>query len=215
MTEPVMQGEIVKGMTQILVLPPTKRSAEEVEKEADSTKSSGAVSSAASDTVEELSMEDDGAQDGFADFDLDEAFLASSVLLPRRSHATPLTSPCPSQAGDTKHTSFPMLANNYQQPPEPGHSVQAVPLSYSVPSELLVPHPDDEEDDILRAYTSTSDLGRLGFFSGDWVLVHGPAPTDGGDARAGRLVRIFAADEQLPSHPSTRYVHPARSDKTR
>ncbi|POY70700.1 hypothetical protein BMF94_6283 [Rhodotorula taiwanensis] len=209
MTEPVLQGEIIKGETQILVLPPTKRSADELEKEADSTKSSVATSSAVSDTVDESSSTEDGeAQDGFADFDLDEAFLASSVLLPRRSHATPLTSPCPSQAGDAKYTSFPLLANSYQQPSEPGHAVQAVPLSYNIPSELLIPHPDDVEDDILRAYATTSDLGGMGFFSGDWALVHAPGPSDGRDARAGRLVRIFAADEQLPSQASTRSAGP-------
>lgn len=204
MTEPVMQGEIARKQTRLLVLPPT-----------DSAVAGGATRTSAredygDDVDDDEEPSGETSQDAFADFDLDEAFLASSVLLPRKSHATPLTSPLPAHLDSTKLASFPLTEPSRIVHEESGHSVGAVPLEFAIPAELLTPVPDEDEDDTWRAFVSTSDLGRLGLFSGDWVVLRQGGPASSGEVpvRRGRLVRVFAADASLPSSQHRRYVDP-------
>lgn len=201
MTEPVMQGEIVRKQTRLLVLPPTRNA------ESGGAQAATATNTAASDTFaddeDDEEASGDSSQDAFADFDLDEAFLASSVLLPRKAHATPLTSPLPGNFETHKMASFPMLESSRTLYEETGHLVGAAPLNFAIPAELLTPEPDADEDDNWRAFVSTQDLGRLGLFSGDWaVLRQSASSASGGGDRptpCGRLIRVFAADACLPT----------------
>ncbi|KWU43793.1 AAA-domain-containing protein [Rhodotorula sp. JG-1b] len=204
MTEPVMQGGIVRKQTRLLVLPPTKSA------EAGSAEAAGGTSTSASDALadddgdEDDEPSGDSSQDAFADFDLDEAFLASSVLLPRKAHATPLTSPLPAHLDTHKMASFPMLEYSRTLYEETGPLVGAAPLDFAIPAELLTPEPDADEDDNWRAFVSTQDLGRLGLFSGDWAVLRQPASSASGGGGGGptpcrRLIRVFAADACLPT----------------
>ncbi|TKA54821.1 hypothetical protein B0A53_02630 [Rhodotorula sp. CCFEE 5036] len=203
MTEPVMQGEIVRKQTRLLVLPPTRNA------DSGSAEAADGTSTSASDTLADDEDEDDepsgdSSQDAFADFDLDEAFLASSVLLPRKAHATPLTSPLPAHLDTHKMASFPMLEPSRTLYEEMGHLVGAAPLDFAISSELLTPEPDADEDDNWRAFVSTQDLGRLGLFSGDWAVLRQSASSasgagGGGSTPCGRLIRVFAADACLPT----------------
>ena len=202
MTEPVMQGGIVRKQTRLLVLPPTKSA------EAGSAEAAGGTSTSASDALadddgdEDDEPSGDSSQGAFADFDLDEAFLASSVLLPRKAHATPLTSPLPAHLDTHKMASFPMLEYSRTLYEETGPLVGAAPLDFAIPAELLTPEPDADEDDNWRAFVSTQDLGRLGLFSGDWAVLRQPASSASGGGGGGptpcrRLIRVFAADACL------------------
>ena len=202
MTEPVMQGEIVRKQTRLLVLPPTRNA------EAGSAEAADGTSTSASDALaDDEDVDDepsgDSSQDAFADFDLDEAFLASSVLLPRKAHATPLTSPLPAHLETHKMASFPMLESSRTLYEETGHLLGAAPLDFAIPAELLTPEPDADEDDNWRAFVSTQDLGRWGLFSGDWAVLRQSASSasggGGGPTPCGRLIRVFAADVCLPT----------------
>ncbi|BGP11179.1 peroxisomal assembly protein [Rhodotorula toruloides] len=198
-TEPLLQGAFVKGKTRLLVLPPADGGAQEDE----------AVDAGLVDGT------DASEEDDLLDFDIDDSFLASSVLPSRRAHATPLTSPLPSSAG-VNGKSFPLI-----EPPPTTHSgtsISALPLSLPVPADALTPPPDADEDDLPHALASTADLGRLGLFSGDWALVE-PANAVGGeeeqkDEDRGRLVRVFAGEgllygrEAVASSISTLYLPP-------
>ncbi|GAA5990325.1 hypothetical protein JCM10908_007319 [Rhodotorula pacifica] len=208
MSEPVMQGQVVRGETRLLVLPPT-RDGPDAEDLAGNKSSTTAFDGAHVKDEDESEPSGDNSQDTFADFDLDEAFLASSVLLPRKSHATPLTSPMPAHLDAAKMSSFPILESSHVRHEEIGHIVNAVPLDFAIPAELLTPIPDADEDDNLRAFVSTPDLGRLGLFSGDWaILQHGSnTPPDSDGTRARRLVRVFAADASLPTSGSSSHTH--------
>ncbi|BGP03261.1 Peroxisomal ATPase PEX6 [Rhodotorula toruloides] len=195
-TEPVLQGVFVKGQTRLLVLPPADGGAQE--DEADARLADGT---------------DASEEDDLLDFDIDDSFLASTVLPSRRSHATPFTSPLPSSAQNGK--SFPLVA-----PPPTTHSgtpISALPLSFPVPAESLTPTPDADEDDLPHALASTADLGRLGLFSGDWALVEPSGAMEGEEQKEedrGRLVRVFAGEgllegrEVVTSSAPTLYLPP-------
>lgn len=202
MTEPVLQGEVKPGQTQLLVLPPT-RSAGRAHLHAEQAGPSvnGVAAESTSDGEGEDAL-DSEERDDFADFDLDEGFLASSVLLPRKPISTPLTSPLPTH---DKSSSFPLQATTPSPTIDQSLSAAALPLAHSIPGDLLAPLPDADEDDILRAFVTTHDLGRMGLFSGDWAVlrpVQVPVAREGETERPGRLVRIFAADAYLPEGAS-------------
>ncbi|GAA5862060.1 hypothetical protein JCM3774_006155 [Rhodotorula dairenensis] len=213
MTEPVMQGEVFRKQTRLLVLPPTtvdSGSGTAVVGDATSTSASEEYGDDADDHDDD-EPSGETSQDAFADFDLDEAFLASSVLLPRKSHATPLTSPLPSHLDPTKMASFSLTEPSRTVHAESGLLVSAAPLEFAIPAELVTPVPDEDEDDNWHAFVSTPDLGRLGLFSGDWAVLRQRGPVTNGEAspRGGRLVRVFAADACIPSSESTSRGHPA------
>ncbi|GAA5888470.1 hypothetical protein JCM6882_008631 [Rhodosporidiobolus microsporus] len=209
MAEPVLQGKVFKGFTRLLVLPPSGEDAED-----DSASVSEAEAPQANGDNSSETEEDDSFD---FDLEIDESFLASSVLAPRRhgtsAYPTPLTSPLPPHpsannalalGGLTNGTSFPLndppTSKRAAKAPS-GALVVPLPLAHPVPSELLVPLPDEDEDDVQRAFASTADLGRLGLFSGDWVVLQ-PAAVEAvpeesereEERREGRLVRVFAAD---------------------
>lgn len=201
MTEPVLQGAAVKGLTRFLVLPPSGEEDEE-------------TGGASLETMYSSETEDDSLD---FDFEIDESFLASTVLAPRQhngsAYPTPLTSPLPQHPSSDSnalalnglsHASFPLHASSSpHNKPSSGSAVTPVSLVHPVPRDLLVPSPDKDEDDVSRILVATADLGRLGLFSGDWVALR---PSSEGDEqerrgveedeqrREGRLVRVFAAD---------------------
>ncbi|GAA5889484.1 hypothetical protein JCM5296_005959 [Sporobolomyces johnsonii] len=206
MAEPVMQGVVVKGETKLLVLPPTDE-----EDDDDDDDEAAAGSSPTPNGTQEGGRDNYSETDDTSDFEIDESFLANSVLAPphRQGH-TPLTSPlAPSppfsnssvlaNGHSTNHTFFPLIV-----PPASIPSISSAPrliplaLHHPVPSELLTPTPDPEEDDVPRAFLATQDLGRLGLFSGDWVVLR----TVEGEEE-GRLARVFAADGLVESDEGT------------
>ncbi|BGP27447.1 peroxisomal biogenesis factor 6 [Rhodotorula toruloides] len=190
-TEPVLQGAFVRGKTRLLVLPPAGTGTQD-----DEVADSGLVDGT------------EASEDDLLDFDIDDSFLAPSVLPSRRSHVTPLTSPLHSSAQTGK--GFPLLA-----PPSPPHSgtlIAALPLSFPVEAEILTPTPDADEDDLPHALASTANLGRLGLFSGDWALVEhssaGNAEEEPKEEDRGRLVRVFAEEGLLEGREASAFSAP-------
>ncbi|GAA5930797.1 AAA family ATPase peroxin 6 [Sporobolomyces koalae] len=180
MTEPVLQGAVVKGQTRIVVLPPT---------EEDSVPAKSEQASHSSEDDEPLDDDNDD------DFDIDESFLANSVLTPATSRfgPTPLTSPL--STGSRQKQFFPLgaLSASTSAVSSPSRIVPA-PLSHPIASDLLTPVPDPDEDDTARAFLSTADLGRLGLFSGDWAVLRGHESNDAAATVVSRIVRVFAAE---------------------
>lgn len=175
MTEPVLQGVAQKGVTRFLVLP-SPTSVEEL--------TNGAA-------PEEEDTQDDAASDDASDeFDIDESFLANSVLTPPRLSL-------PSSPAFPPPTNVLALTNGYMNhstpTPRAPHGTLITPfeLQQPVPAELLVPRPKEEEDDAPRVYLRTADLGRLGVFSGDWVVAE---REEEGKEQQRRLVRVFASE---------------------
>ncbi|GAA5891486.1 hypothetical protein JCM8208_007299 [Rhodotorula glutinis] len=193
MAEPVLQGVVVGGQTQVLVLPPQGGDDHRHEPLPDAGSSHGGELQHDEATEDDDHDVDD---DDLLDFEIDEGFLAGSVLSPLRSSSTPLTSPLPDSKHSSNGSSFPLLAASTASlaaaaaaTRTAGSTVTAAPLAHPVPAELLVPPPDAGEDDIARAYVATADLGRLGLFSGDWAVLSRRA----GEGE-GRLARVFAAE---------------------
>lgn len=182
-TEPVSQGIVVRGVTNVLVLPAFEGSL---------------PSSQSSELVETSGSKDQTApseEDAYEDAEcvIDEAFLASSVLTaftPSSSVLSGLMTP-PNEKVDN----FPNFLNL-----NPVHSflpvITPAILPLPVPTELLIPQPERREDDNNRVYLQALDLGRLGLFSGDWVVV---GIHQALRKTTTRLVRAFAGDEVLPS----------------
>ncbi|GAA5824221.1 hypothetical protein JCM5353_000355 [Sporobolomyces roseus] len=182
MAEPVLQGAIIKGETRLLVLPPSGE--DEDHEEADKS----ATSQDHSRRTSQSSQEDDSQDE---DFEIDESFLANSVLTPHHNNRfgqTPLTSPLSTSSRQKQF--FPLGELSSSTPPITRQShLTPIPLSHPVSSRLLTPMPEQDEDDVSRAFLSTMDLGRIGLFSGDWAVLRKNEREEGG-----RLVRVFAAD---------------------
>ncbi|SCV73142.1 BQ2448_7067 [Microbotryum intermedium] len=200
MAEPVLQGVLVPGSTRFLVLPPTN---EPKLTHNGLTDSNGHVDH----VLHSFDDEDDA-------FDIDESFLAASVLSPSRldgtstpisprdpSDLTPLdTSPFPSSSNGNGPLSPTRLALSRSQ--NQRSLVQAQALQHPVSSSSLVPQPTDGEDETLRAFLGSRDLSRLGLFSGDWALVESEGSSVLTSER--RLVRVFVSDELYNGTDDTR-----------
>lgn len=121
MAEPVLQGFAIRGVTKIILL----------------------------SMLDDLSVHEDGETEGASeqeDFEIDEDFLGSSVLIPSAS------SPLPRNQDTTSNG-----ANHFYD-----HS----PSVFT--SKALSDPPGLPEDD-CTLYLRTWDLGKLGILSGDWV----------------------------------------------
>ncbi|KPV72060.1 uncharacterized protein RHOBADRAFT_39809 [Rhodotorula graminis WP1] len=94
MSEPVLQGVVVKGQTQVLVLPPQGGDDHRLEPASDAGSSLGAGAH-----HDETTEDDDDNLDDDDLLEIDEGFLAGSVLSPLRSTVTaaPLTHPVPAE----------------------------------------------------------------------------------------------------------------------
>ena len=195
MAEPVLQGVAQTGLTRFLVLPPADHDDDEDE---------GELANGTAHGKEEESSDDD--------IEIDEVFLARSVLLPttaRRSEPRSPLSPLPLPNG---HSAFPLAARPPTTTTVAG--ISATRVEHPVPSALLLPRPRDDEDDEARLYLRTSDLGRFGLCSGDWVTVE-PAGGDDSVDRGMRLARVFS-NEGVVAHSSSGSVplSPTRDHET-
>ncbi|GAA6007485.1 hypothetical protein JCM11491_004179 [Sporobolomyces phaffii] len=189
MAEPVLQGVVVNGETRLIVLPPLER---DLKEEDEVTSASPKANSdehrrrASHSSEDEDSLDDD-------DFEIDESFLANSILAApnsKRIGHTPLTSPLSTSSKQRQFFPLGELSADSAPPASQLLQLVGVPLRQPIPAELLTPVPDQDEDDVPRAYLSTADLGRKGFFSGDWAVLR--KNEEGSDS--GRLVKVFAAD---------------------
>ncbi|SCZ94448.1 BZ3500_MvSof-1268-A1-R1_Chr12-2g03905 [Microbotryum saponariae] len=194
MAEPVLQGVLVPGSTRFLVLPPTDEPA--------SLPNGSSTPNGHADHHDLHSLDDD---DGA--FDIDESFLAASVLslprldgnstpisprdLPGRapSNYSPSLSPFPSHSDGPLSATRAALSRSQNQ----RALVQAQALQHPVDSSTLVPQPTEGEDETLWVFLGSRDLSRLGLFSGDWALVE----SEGSSALTSerRLVQVFVSDE--------------------
>jgi peroxin-6 len=197
MAEPVLQGAIRQGETRVIVLPPSGSEDEEFEEKQNHsqevTSSNGHI---------DTTTEEDDLQDDDEDFEIDESFLANSVLTPpshqHRFGHTPLTSPLSTSSKQRQFFPLGELSTSSTTLSQQPAQITPVALQHPIPTELLTPVPDQEEDDVLRIYLCTSDLGRIGSFSGDWATLRSNA--DG----SARLVKVFAADGLLSTEKSVR-----------
>lgn len=196
MAEPVLQGIVSQGDTRVIVLPSS------LEGETDDAEIENPASAASTDPARSgIKVDYDEQDSDEGEFDIDESFLANSVLTssshPPRFGPTPLTSPLSTSSKQRQF--FPLdeaaesLGPDRQEPPR----LTPVPLQHPVASQLLTPTPDHEEDDLPRAYLSSSDLGRIGMFSGDWIVLR----SVGGNAS--RLAKVFASDGLLDADSGT------------
>lgn len=178
MTEPVLQGVVKRGTTRFSVLPSVEKEEESIE-EGEGEGVGDSDDEMGEGGFEEVEEEED-------DFTIDEAFLSN--VLPSFSSITPSSLPL-SPLSSHSHNQFdhPLLPS--------GIPITPSPLLHQIPSQLLTPPPEKEEDDNARFYLPTRDLGRVGAFSGDWVVVRRQG--EGIEERDGeeeRLVRVFAGD---------------------
>lgn len=185
MSEPVLQGVVQTGFTRFLVLPlAVKESA--YEDDSGNEEGTGDDELGSDDHVDDSTPVKEGSME---DFDIDESFLAASVLEPLRQ---------PRSSAPSTPSSAPSIVNLHSAvvPPSaaPAKSlvVSAHPITHPVSSPLLIPRPSDDEDEMSRIYLKTRDLSKLGMFSGDWVVVEGEE--NEGDKR---LARCFASDGVL------------------
>lgn len=194
MAEPVLQGIVKRGFTSFLVLPSPSNGVQELE---NGEEHAEVEQGDTQDDEETVRGAEDSEEDDVDAYEIDEAFLAASVLSPPRRSlpptpiSPPRLSPNNGLALTNGHASFPLSPTaSIPAPKRPTSSlsVTARPLQHSVHSALLVPRPRDDEDDTPRVYLRTQDLGRLGLFSGDWVVV------GTGDEGHGRLARAFAGE---------------------
>jgi peroxin-6 len=189
MTDPVLQGVYKEGLTRFLVLPP---------QQGDTGKGRLAITNG-DEQKEETGEEDQGEEEEGDEFEIDESFLANSVLTPPPSAflALPPVSPLKGEIIFNGTTLAPAPL------PSSGTLITPLALLHPIPSCLLIPRPADDEDDHPRCYLRTSDLGRLGIFSGDWVRVQ--------CEKGGRLVRAFAR-ESVVGDSTTEVVDPMYVD---
>lgn len=206
MAEPVLQGVVQSGHTRFLVLPPGTgvdgESLEDSPSHGSSTSAGSEHSTEQDDDVEDEDDDEDSASDGF---DIDESFLATSVLAPPRLRTAPSTplSPPPRTASLAGNSLALVNSHSTSEPQHfpsitetqlatvtapTGTVVRPHALQQPIASELLVPRPKSDDDDTPRVYLRTGDVGRLGLFSGDWVVL-------GGEEDEGRrLARVFAEE---------------------
>ena len=152
MTEPVLQGYLEPGNTEILVLPPTDAPAQIEGNGPDAKRSARKVSQ--------------------AHYDVDEDFLAASVMGGLDGPSGPaLNGFSPSALSPIASPS--LRSDKSQSIPSALHSrsrtiaIQA--LRNPVDTTTLQPVPPVDEDDETQVFVRTSDLGRLGLFSGTYV----------------------------------------------
>nr|ASF90227.1 hypothetical protein SPAR01853 [Bartheletia paradoxa] len=192
MAEPVMQG-IVTSVTQLFIAESDKMVESQAEK--------GAVDAGTEDgTYSDGGLSIDDESDGV---EIADDFFAGSVLgsIPPCLLPSPSQSP-PPQLNVNKNNS----ASIVPQAPMKVALFIAAPLDTPIETDELGLIGGDESSNSLndkeaRVFIRTRDLGRAGFFNGDWAVldVHlTPSP---------RLVRVFAL-------PSSRLSTPVASTPT-
>lgn len=190
MAEPVLQGVIQKGFTRFVVLPPPDALQSIEDGESETEDSVGVDAVELGDETVMLEEDDLEMAELEEEFDIDESFLAASVLSPPR-----ISHPIPLPISDGLALTNGDLGSSTSALPLSPHqlTITAHPLVRPVASQLLMPRPGPSDDDIPRAYLRTRDLARLGMFSGDWVVA-----TVGEESR---LVQAFAGDGLIDETP--------------
>lgn len=200
MTEPVLQGVVRKGFTSFLVLPPAHS---ERQSQLETAVDERDTLSEEDDQVSpDLNSEDEDEGSLDDDFEIDESFLANSVLTPTAFSppSSAISSP-KSKSALAGQSSFP-LSPSVVAPTLQQSLITPYPLRHSIASPLLVPRPGITEDDVPRAYLKSKDLSRLGVFSGDWVITSCEGDLEQ-VPRKSRLVRVFASEGVIPEVPSS------------
>lgn len=138
MTSPVLQGCAKREQTQLYVisLPPPATSA-----------NGFAHSESDLDDLQEIPSDEEDVGDSEDGFEIDEAFLAGSVLhpVPNTEQSAPVET-----SGTDGHR---IISSVYTR--------RAEPLSF----------PRSSADDDCTVYIPTAELGQIGVLSGDWVRV--------------------------------------------
>lgn len=181
MAEPVLQGVAERGKTTFIVVPPQEDEAEQEPGEEDARQDVTVNGSAGEDGRTE-----DGEEDAYDDdesnleLEIDENFLASTMF----SSSKPAGSATRGKAdGGVGHE---------RSPSGGGAASKRDPLAFSLRS-LEEPAFDgganveyEEATLVLR----TRDLGKVGAFSGDWVIVG----VQGSERQQTRLARVVCND---------------------
>ncbi|EPS97368.1 hypothetical protein FOMPIDRAFT_79362 [Fomitopsis schrenkii] len=159
MTSPVLQGCAKRGRTQLYVIslpPPANGSAD---------------SEPVLDDLQEIPSDEEDVGESEDGFEIDEAFLAGSVL-----HPVPAS---------TEHATT-------ETPGTDGHSINS--SVYTRGADPLSSPRSSVEDD-CTVYIPTTELGQIGVLSGDWGVIRASQGT------SSRLVRICAEDDVDASGP--------------
>ncbi|KAM0786124.1 hypothetical protein ACM66B_006934 [Microbotryomycetes sp. NB124-2] len=205
MAEPVLQGTVKLGKTSFVVLPPAKlATASGAEPGLRDEHSKGTLTMMDGPKDDDDDRTDDDDSESSDEFDIDEAFLAPSVLTPPRQQSrlsTPVSSP-PALSSSSQGLALAAtgtqdeagaLSTAGESPSTKSARLLLVTpraLHNSLAGSNLTPAPAKDEDDLLRVYLRRRDLGRLGMFSGDWVVL-----ATEHNVQTKRLVRVFAADD--------------------
>lgn len=169
MTSPVLQGCAKRGRTQLYVIslpPPANGSAD---------------SEPVLDDLQEIPSDEEDVGESEDGFEIDEAFLAGSVL-----HPVPAS---------TEHATT-------ETPGTDGHSINS--SVYTRGADPLSSPRSSVEDD-CTVYIPTTELGQIGVLSGDWVRAESEASHEtlsrhqgvirASQGTSSRLVRICAEDD--------------------
>lgn len=156
MTEPVLQGLVSRDSTQVIVMPPSETSAP-------ASRENGHL---------EIPLRND-SREGTSSYDVAEDFLAATLLdgldgEPIASRGHPRST---SELPDGSEHSLSPHAKETGRTTDCGRTLQATALQERPIAAALQPRPPVDEDEHIQAFVRTSDLGRLGIFSGDLVEV--------------------------------------------
>ncbi|KAH9914715.1 AAA-domain-containing protein [Fomitopsis serialis] len=165
MAGPVLQGYAKRGHTRLYVVSASEPA----------TTSNGHIEPVFED-LQEIPSDEEEAMDSEDGFEINEAFLAGSVLHPMPSNGTPPGEP------DTLDNS----------PDATLDRTRITSAEYARAAEPLTSPRSPEEDD-CRVYISTSELGRVGVLSGDWAVIRAC------NGSSSRLVRVCAEDSETES----------------
>lgn len=92
-----------------------------------------------------------------------------------------------------------------------GKEFKVQSLTIPIPSGLLFPKPKDYDDDEARVFVKVGDLAKLGCFSGDWVRISIPSPSqDGASATPLRTAAETVARGRGLGVPTGRGVNGSR-----
>lgn len=190
LTEPVLQGYITEGNSEIIVLPPLV---------ADNIRQKQRQSSNANANGEWHVDEDFLAREGLDDPTLHHP--PSHSILPDHLTAgvagstsstwqSPLSSPSMKSA---QLDASILSVSEHNTRINNGSLVRVMACSRYVDDGDLSPTPEVDEDEHMRAFVRASDLAKLGLFSGDKVEIQGLA------SESKRIVKVYGLRRPLPT----------------
>lgn len=179
MAEPVLQGVAERGKTKFIIIPPQDDEASEQDGgEEEGAREDVTVSGVGEDGSEVQTETEDYDNESNLELEIDENFLASTVFSSSKAAATTARSKSD--------------ADGENERPASNTDPKRDPLTFSLKS-LDEPALDgganfqyEEATLVLR----TRDLGKVGAFSGDWVIVG----VQGSEKQQARLARVVCDD---------------------